>query len=121
MTQATREHGCTIRSHHLPVPFLTLEYLIIPSFWQTQLFEGEVPLLESVKLCPTHLMHAELARDAAVGQMVFEEDSHFDRRQFGRELWGWAEDASLWLRSRKDQLGSDFRWRERVWSPEDRF
>lgn len=94
--------------------------MLIPNLWQIQLF-GETQLPESVKLCPTHLVHAQLARDAAVGSMVFDEETHFDRRQFGRELWGWAEDASLWLKSRRAQLPNDFIWRERPWSPEDRF
>jgi hypothetical protein len=105
-------HGCTIRSHHLPVPHVLEEHLLIPRGWQVTLY-GEVRVPETVKLCPTHHRHAHLAVDAAAGAMCFGLASPFDRRQFGRELWGWAEEAGLWLRTRLDGVpaGEPGRWR----------
>lgn len=56
-----------------------------------------------VALCPTHHENLHLALDAAVGEMCFGIESVFDRRQFGREIWGYAEEAGLWLRTRLNQ------------------
>ena len=103
-------HGCTIRTHHLPLPHVIRPFYLIPIRWQLQLYE-RVEIPDIVRLCPTHAAHAHLARDAAVGQMVFGEESVYDRRQFGRETWGWAEDAAYWLLTRRDQLPAGFGWR----------
>ena len=104
------EHGCTIRTHHLPLPYVTLEHHLIPLRWQLQLYD-EVRISDSYRLCPTHDAHAHLARDAAVGAICFGVESPFDRRQFGRELWSWAEDTGFWLRARLDTLPEGFEWR----------
>lgn len=103
-------HDCTIRTHHLPLPYVLLDHLLVPTSWQVQLYR-EVRIHDAVKLCPTHLMHAELAIDAAVGAIVYGIESPFDRRQFGRELWSWAEDAAFWLKAREDELPDGFNWR----------
>jgi len=42
---------------------------------------------------------------------VFGEETPFNRRQFGRELWSLAEDAALWLRERREMISDDFDWR----------
>jgi hypothetical protein len=87
-----------------------LDHVMVPTSWQVQLYK-EIRIPESVRLCPTHLMHAELAVDAAVGSIVYGESTPFDRRQFGRELWSWAEDAAFWLLARRDELPEGFCWR----------
>lgn len=92
-------HGCFIQTHHLPVPHSIIQHHLIPISWQLRLY-GEVKIEDRVPLCPTHHFHAHLALEAAVGQICFSRESVFDRRQFGRELWGWAEDSALWLRER---------------------
>lgn len=103
-------HGCMVRTHHLPLPYVYREHLLIPAPWQEQLY-GEVRIADAVTLCPTHAAHADLAVDAAVGLIVFDVETPFNRRQFGRELWSMAEDAAMWLRERHSQLPDDFEWR----------
>lgn len=103
-------HDCMVRTHHLPLPYVYHEYLLVPAAWQHQIY-GEVKLPETTSLCPTHAAHADLAIDAAVGFVVFGEDTPFNRRQFGRELWGIAEDAAFWLRERRSHLPEEFEWR----------
>jgi hypothetical protein len=104
------DHGCTVRTHHLPLPYVLVDHYLVPESWQLQLYE-EVRISDSHQLCPTHDAHAHLARDAAVGAICFGVESPFDRRQFGRELWSWGEDAAFWLRSRLDSLPENFAWR----------
>lgn len=103
-------HGCDIRTHHLPLPHVLREHALIPVRWQLQLY-GEVRIADTVPLCPTHAAHAAVARDCIVGQMLFGVETVFDRRQFGREVWGWAEDAGFWLHTRRDLLPPGFAWR----------
>jgi len=103
-----RGHGCFIQTHHLPVPHVIIHHHLIPVSWQTLIYD-EVRLPDTVKLCPTHHFHAHLAIEAAVGQICFSKQSVFDRRQFGRELWGWAEDAAYWLRARMKEH-PDVKW-----------
>jgi hypothetical protein len=95
-------HGCFIQTHHLPVPHVIIQHHLVPVSWQLLIY-GEVRLQEQVPLCPTHHYHAHLAIEAAVNQILFDKQSIFDRRQFGRELWGWAEDAAYWLKERRSE------------------
>lgn len=97
-----RGHGCFIQTHHLPVPHVIIQHHFIPVSWQ-ELIYGTVRLQERVPLCPTHHYHAHLAIEAAVNQIFDGKVSIFDRRQFGRELWGWAEDAAYWLKERHSE------------------
>jgi hypothetical protein len=99
---SARGHGCFIQTHHLPVPHVIIQHHLIPVSWQQQIY-GEVRLEERVPLCPTHHYHAHLAIEAAVNQILRRKPSIFDRRQFGRELWGWAEDAAYWLKEREPE------------------
>lgn len=94
-----RSHGCFIQTHHLPVPHALIQHYLVPVEWQEVIYD-EVRLPERVPLCPTHHYHAHLAIEAAVNEICFNQRSIFDRRQFGRELWGLAEDAALWLKER---------------------
>jgi hypothetical protein len=96
-----RAHGCFIQTHHLPVPHVIIQHYLVPTEWQLIIY-GEIRIEDRVPLCPTHHFHAHLAIEAAVNQICFNQPSIFDRRQFGRELWGWAEDAALWLKERMD-------------------
>lgn len=96
-----RGHGCFIQTHHLPVPHVIIQHYLTPVAWQ-QIIYGEIKIRERVPLCPTHHYHAHLAIDAAVGMICYDKQSIFDRRQFGRELWGWAEDAAYWLKTRME-------------------
>lgn len=103
-----RSHGCYIQTHHLPVPHVLIQHYLVPVEWQEVIYD-EVRLPERVPLCPTHHYHAHLALEAAVNEICFSQPSIFDRRQFGRELWGWAEDAALWLKARMgDHSRSDW-------------